>query len=208
MNTPSLSGITWQLPPSLKHRKYRKPSEGKETNQIFKTFTMFVKHSTIFPVFISNIYPGKFSPSGQGEASVICFLLIEEVLQTDTTTLQFSTHLILLMRRRKKKKPSNKILGSNRFYGEQRSGMELWNASTNSMTKGSILPQNPSVSPLERGQGRATRGVKAAGEQENFGIGNGESSVLLWEVFLGSQLRWSQGCAVVTRTGRGTWSRI
>lgn len=75
MNIPGLTGITWQLPPFLKHKK---PSEEKK-NKIFKVFPMFVKHFTIFPTFIQENSPQVSSESP------LCLLLTEWILQTDTT---------------------------------------------------------------------------------------------------------------------------
>lgn len=75
MNIPGLTGITWQLPPFLKHKK---PSEEKK-NKIFKVFPMFVKHFTVFPTFIQENSPQVSSESP------LCLLLTEWILQTDTT---------------------------------------------------------------------------------------------------------------------------
>lgn len=94
--------------------------------------------------------------------------------------------------------------------------MGLWNHSTNSMGKESILPQNSGASPLECGQGRATSGDNAAGEQENFGIAGlrrelgmeSTHSSLGKSSWLPVKIQRSPRCTVVTRTDRGTWSRI
>lgn len=84
--------------------------------------------------------------------------------------------------RRKKKKNSNKILGSNRAFTDSRG--QGWGSGITAQIPWQRDQSCPKIWVLHPWNVGRTGGDNAAGEQENCGIGNGEHSLLLWEVFL------------------------